>query len=343
MLPPSSTTPRLIKRTDNKTWCIQGANPDTGDCWRRSLKTKIRSEAEIRYKEQMVEAGYKHLFKDITIIEALLDYRREVDVADAARLRSCIIALTEFFKDEHELYTIGIPDCRAYVKYRTLFDISPGGIARELSVLKAATHHALKMKRLTLDKMPQFELPTGQVKSVVWLLEDETRKLLDSAQGEMLWYVTLLYYTASRRNAIEQLKWTQVNMAHRTINLAKSGERITNKRRPTIPMGKELFDLLNEIPKTSDYVLGDARDRGWEFEKFVKDIGLLNLPERDGRPAGKLTPHVLRHSRATHLLERNVGIYSVARLLGDSVTTVQRRYGHVSMSSLAEELEKGAI
>jgi len=46
------------------------------------------------------------------------------------------------------------------------------------------------------------------------------------------------------------------------------------------------------------------------------------------RPSGSLSPHVLRHTRATHLLQQGVHPKAVADLLGYDVTTVLRVYGH---------------
>ena len=57
-----------------------------------------------------------------------------------------------------------------------------------------------------------------------------------------------------------------------------------------------------------------------------------------GRPAGRLTPHVLRHTRATHLLQKGVAPYAVASLLGDTVATVLRVYGHHCPNYLAEAI-----
>ena len=62
------------------------------------------------------------------------------------------------------------------------------------------------------------------------------------------------------------------------------------------------------------------------------------LPARDGRPAGRLTPHVLRHTRATHLLQKGVDPYAVAALLGDNLSTVLRVYGHHCPGYLEEAI-----
>jgi integrase len=58
-----------------------------------------------------------------------------------------------------------------------------------------------------------------------------------------------------------------------------------------------------------------------------------------------VTPHTLRHSRATHLLQAGVPTWDVAGLLGDTVATVERVYGHHSpdyQRFVATKKEEGA-
>ena len=57
------------------------------------------------------------------------------------------------------------------------------------------------------------------------------------------------------------------------------------------------------------------------YQPFQALMRSLNMPE-------KAFPHILRHSRATHLLQDGVSIYEVAKLLGDTIATVERVYGH---------------
>jgi len=107
----------------------------------------------------------------------------------------------------------------------------------------------------------------------------------------------------------------------------------------------ELRPFLTELynNRENEFVLGSDKDLLYLFTKTLKRADLLTVGDRDGRPAGKITPHILRHSRATHLLEDGVSIYSVARLLGDNPTTIQKTYGHISMGSLEDELSKSTL
>ncbi len=86
--------------------------------------------------------------------------------------------------------------------------------------------------------------------------------------------------------------------------------------------------------------MGKKTNRYRQFIQLLEDCHLLDVKEKDGRPAGRITPHILRHTRATHLLEAGMSIYNVATLLGDNPTTVEKVYAHACTSTLESELNK---
>lgn len=273
---------------------------------------------------------------DVVIL--LQEYQRERDVVAWQRLKYAIQALEGFWVGKGA-NDINIASCRAYKDHRLAYGAALSTIARELTVLRAACNHAVKWERL--DKAPQFEIPTNLPKRDVWLFKDELRALMREADDPIFSFIKLAYGTGSRRSAIEKLEWDQINFARKTISLAKPNERVTCKRRPTVPMGELHSWLVSIYPeRKNQFVLGTNRDLLYDFQKVCERAGLTTVEQRDGRPAGKVTPHVLRHSRATHLLEDGVSIYAVAKLIGDSPMTVQNVYGHICMASLEDELNK---
>jgi integrase len=275
------------------------------------------------------------------VIDLLDQYQREHDVVAWQRLKYAIQALSGFWTGKR-VSAIDIPACRLYTAHRMDNGVALSTIARELTVLRAACNHAVRWGRI--DKVPVFEVPTDLPKREIWLFKYELRTLISAASPTMQHFIKLAYGTGSRRAAIETLTWSQVSFNRKTINLAKTGERQTCKRRPTVPMG-DLHDLLKTLydSRSNEWVLGSDRDLLYDFQKLCKSVDLLHVKQRDGRPAGKITPHVLRHSRATHLLEDGATVFAVAKLLGDTPTTVQRVYGHICMSSLEDEIAKSTL
>ena len=276
---------------------------------------------------------------DVLII--LGQYGRENQAVAYKRIAAAMKPLKRFFIGKRTT-DIDIPLCRQYTAYRMGEGVTMSTVARELSTLRAACNHALRWKRIDATEMATFEIPADLPKRDIWLFKDELATLINLADDLNLRnFIKICYGTASRRRAVETLEWYQVDFNRRTISLDKRGAKKTNKRRPTVPMG-DLHDMLKEMydRRTNDFVLGSDEDRLAAFTKLCASVDLLEVKERDGRPAGRITPHILRHSRATHLLEDGVSIYAVSKLLGDNPTTVQKTYGHISMGSLEDELNK---
>lgn len=291
--------------------------------------------------------------KELTVREGLQFYREmSKGVTDQRRLDIAVDNLNKVAPDWVRFSDIDPLWCRDYTEERrnTLvfrhgeyFPISDATIARELGALKAAANCCLKWKKITINQMATFELPKNLPRREVWLLGDELKTVyLKSAFDPVMHlFVRLLYITGSRRNAIEVLEWSQVDFKRSVIYLNKPGQKVTKKRRPAVPMGALLGDLKAAYDKReNNYVLGSSSDRYRAFMSLLESCGLKEVEERDGRPAGRITPHILRHTRATHLLEAGMSSYAVGKLLGDSAATVEKNYGHACMSKLNEDLEK---
>lgn len=251
-------------------------------------------------------------------------------------------------------------------------------VRRELVVLVAAIDRARKKKRLAIADVPSIDLPEGAPAKETWLTheqlaalraenlrriaylqsradgsgspEEATDYLRRKAVAEAVRdFTEIAYYTASRRDAIETLTTFQVDLKQDRIRLAKPGERKTKKRRPVIRIDPAIRPILErlllaatergkspdeKIELTKTLVMGTARSL---YRPFVAACVRAGIPD--------VSPHVLRHTRATHLLQAGVSIWDVAKLLGDSVQTVDRVYGHAAAGyqrEITEEQEETA-
>lgn len=240
-----------------------------------------------------------------------------------------ITALKSVFGDT-PIRDVDIPACRDYADVR---GVSDSTVRRELGVLSAAAEHAVRWRRLAREDMPSIELPPESNPRRQWLFKDELVTLLDEAERtdeKVYRFCQIAYHTGSRKAAIEVLRWEQVDLQTRRINLQGAGMSLTKKRRPIVAISEAMAEELTAMKSASisPWVLGDSAPIAGRFQRVAERAKLLQLPARGLREAGALTPHVLRHSRATHLLEAGKSPFAVASLLGDTVTTVLRVYGH---------------
>lgn len=306
---------------------------------RVSLRTRTAEDGQSAFAAFLAAGpGYmagRRLGDALTVRQALDDYDAEhvqPHVIAKASTKSRVASLLAHFGDE-PLADLDIPRCRAYGAARAARGIMASTVRRELSVLSAAANHARRWKRIGTPErpgLPIIELPIIEERAgeAPWLSKAELASVLDEADGKLHDFIVIAYYTASRKTAIEQLAVVQVKLDGARVHLAKDGERKTNKRRPIVPIFPEMREALERRVREAED--GFLFGRGWScYDAFVALLKRLGIPD------GRRHPHVLRHSRATHLLLDNTSIYAVAKLLGDSVKTVEHVYGHHSVEFLS--------
>ena len=156
---------------------------------------------------------------------------------------------------------------------------------------------------------------------------DELKKLRDHA-GEDLFLLLLLRWTGLRKSDAMSLRWSEVHF-DRGVN--GEIEKMTQKRGKLaiIPLSTELRTQLEQQhrarkPRQDDPVLLNAKDNrpfpdGARLYERIKAIGV-----RAG--VRRVTPHCFRDTFACDMLARGTGIFDVAKMLADSVDTVEKHY-----------------
>jgi integrase len=200
-------------------------------------------------------------------------------------------------------------------------DVSHGTIRREVTVLRAALSWALREK--WIKEAPYVEMPPKPPPRDRWLTRDEVDSLIRSAVSQHIrLFIVLAYHTAARTGAILDLTWDRVDFARRIISYDRPGRRQTKKRRATVPINTAaLAELQAGLPlRLSDYVI----------EYHGRKVNSIKTGFRRAcREAGiaECSPHVLRHTAASHMVMAGVPLAEVARMLGDSEAMVEKVYG----------------
>lgn len=133
------------------------------------------------------------------------------------------------------------------------------------------------------------------------------------------------YYLGARYKSVLDLVPSQVHLNREIpfIELARPNELATKKAKPKVPIFPQILGViarrLAAALENGGRLFGEKRDF---YAAFTKLCGRLRFSPGN--------PHALRHSRATHLLMTGVSPYKVAGLLGDTVSTIERVYGHHS-------------
>lgn len=209
---------------------------------------------------------------------------------------------------------------------------------RELTVLRAAINHAVRRKRISATDAPAIIMPQKPEPRDRWLSHDELAALLAAAQGDgsgrlprIYRFVTMAYHTAARRSAVRELQWFQIDRDTKKIRLNPAGRRQTRKRRPVVPIFAELEPIVERAwaERQGPFWLDHSGSIRTAFDTVARRAGLEDV-----------SPHVLRHTRAVHLAQSGVSLYTIAGLLGDTLTTVERNYLHHCPDHIRAEIER---
>lgn len=178
-----------------------------------------------------------------------------------------------------------------------------------------------------------------EIKKVMnYLTEDELKRILDSIDTSTkkgrrnLTLITLLYDTAARASEIINLKVEDIHLEEKYIILTGKG----NKQRVVSMMEqtkKLLVDYFKENNTQSGYLININGKK--MNERFLRDI-IKNINPLNR----KISPHVFRHTRAVHLLDKGVNIIYIQELLGHTSVNTTMEYAKVIEKSKFEAIEK---
>jgi integrase len=326
-MPRRNQGPRL--RWLAKRGCYYITWTEGGRSRERSTGTTDSKQAQIIY-EEWLHARRRRVGPsdppDILVTDLLDDYLKErgPEVVAKNRIVYAARALIGFWQG-NVLADVTKNTCRRYVKER---GCSVGTARRELGTLLAAINHAFENGRIT--RPVAVELPGIPPPRDRWLTRTQVahglREACKSRQARLHLPLHILIglYTGRRDEAIRSLRWPQVDLKAETIDFERPGRERTNKRRGRIPIPWRLLPHLKRARRR-------GTDLGYVIHIDGKRVGnLRNSFKAAFKRAGieGITPHVLRHTCATWLMQRGTDLWEAAGFLGMSVQTLQRVYGH---------------
>lgn len=215
--------------------------------------------------------------------------------------------------------------------------------ARKLSALRGFYRFLLSEKRVKADPTKLVSGPKLPRKLPHVLTFDEVERLLDAPDpttprgcrdGAML---QLLYASGLRVSELVELRLTDLDLDRCVVAPLGKGEK-----RRLVPFGESARDALAGYLK-SVRPLWAARAPAALFltdrAKAMTRQGFWKLLGRYARAAGitrPISPHKLRHSFATHLLQNGADLRSVQTMLGHADITTTQVYTHVTADHLRE-------
>lgn len=234
-------------------------------------------------------------------------------------------------------------DIHEYLKYLNNIPLTDKSIARNISSLKSFYKFLLIEKEINNNPMEDIELPKLRKSLPKALTEEEIISLLDVPLIDDFSYrnkamFELLYATGMRVTELIDLKLQDIDLDSATVRVMGKGskERII----PLVDYALKYMSLYideyrNKLLKKewTDYLFLNNHGKKITRQGFFKVI----KKRRDEIGLKKeLSPHTLRHSFATHLLNHGADLRSIQELLGHSDIGTTQIYTHVSNEHLKE-------
>ena len=227
-------------------------------------------------------------------------------------------------------------------------ELTSKSINRKISSLRSFFKFLLKTGVIDSTPMNNIITPKVSKRLPVFIKEEDTKKLIETLNqssedwktlnGKML--ITLFYATGMRLNELISLREKQVDFSRLQIKVLGKG----NKER-IIPLNKEVCDIVKEYQrlKKKDFeITGDLlliTEKGKKMypkyayllvKKYLSEVSTLD----------KKSPHVLRHTFATHLMNNGAELNAVKELLGHSSLAATQVYTHNTIEKLKNVYKK---
>jgi integrase/recombinase XerD len=221
-------------------------------------------------------------------------------------------------------------------------------VSRHLTTLRNFATHLLREGRITKDPTASLALPRQWKNLPKFLNHNEIDRLFEAPDTSTPTglrdraMVELLYSSGLRVSELCELQLSDFNEELGVVRVVGKG----NKQR-LVPVGRSAVAALAPYRQTGRPALLGRRGSKYLFvtargTKITRQ-GFWKLLRVYGTKAGilrRLTPHVLRHSFATHLLEGGADLRSVQTMLGHADISTTQIYTHVMRSRLREIVDQ---
>lgn len=250
----------------------------------------------------------------------------------------------DFFKEKNiKVKDIKNSDIKDYLAYIKKGETSERTLAHNVSVIRTFYKFLLTLKIIERNPTEFLELPKLRKKLPTVLSKEEVEKLLDIDLTDCYSYrnkamLELLYSTGLRVSELVNLELSNIDLENCTLKTIGKG----NKER-IIPISdyalyyveKYINEYRGSMLKkgVNNYVFINNHGNVMTRQGFFKIIKKLAVEKNIKTP---ISPHTLRHSFATHLLDYGADLRSIQEMLGHSNLSTTQIYTHVSSEHLKD-------
>lgn len=264
-----------------------------------------------------------------------------------------INSFADFLKERlHEDFhwkQVSALDIRAYLAHLNKEEYARRTIARRISALRSFYKYMVRENILEYNPFAKIKTPKLEKKLPVFLEELEINELLDLPEKEGLGLrdqaiLELLYATGCRVSELVGLTINRVDLSNHFVLLLGKGDK-----ERIVPLGNTCCQAIKNYYPVRSHLMGKFNVPAHE-SVFVNSRGGI-LTDRSVRRIldkyitqlavnKKVSPHTIRHTFATHLLDHGADLRAVQELLGHANLSTTQIYTHVTTERITSVYRK---
>ena len=267
----------------------------------------------------------------------LQSYRRDLDalLRHAASRKIAVDALSR-------------ADLEAFVRDRMAAGLAPRSVARLVASIRGFYRFLVRDGQLRHDPAGDLHAPRAWPALPKFLSLEDVDRLIDQPDVSTVLgvrdraLIELLYATGMRVSELLAVRPADMNLPAGYLICQGKG----SKQR-LVPVGGEAVAWIGRYTAHGRPRLVRGRACAWLFVNTrggrLSRVGFWKILKKHGREAGlpaDLSPHVIRHSFATHLLQRGADLRSIQSLLGHADLSTTQIYTHIAEARLKAVYEQ---
>ncbi len=289
-------------------------------------------------------AKVSSFFMELAEFYKYLEYEKRYSPNTLISYQNDLHQFADFICSEYESHpaTASSSQIRSWLSDLMSRGISPKSVNRKISSLKSYYKFLESNNKIAANPMQKVTSPRTGKKLPVFISEEKMQMLFDEIEFEEDFagvrnrLILEMFYSTGMRLA------ELISLTHKDIDISSAQIKVKGKgnKERVIPMLRSLLNTYNKYLSLKQDIFGyDIID-----DVFVTDEGkkiyrkfayrVVNFYLSAHTTVGKRSPHVLRHSFATHMLNQGADINAIKELLGHSSLSATEVYTHNTVEKL---------
>jgi integrase/recombinase XerC len=266
--------------------------------------------------------------------------------------RSYLSDLERFsdFLGDKEVAEINHQTLRQFIAHLMKTEVKKSSIARKLSAIRSFFKYLNREGILASNPARLMATPRRDKRLPAVLTADDAQRLVEAPSAvppdtsnaisrfRDQAILETLYSTGVRASELIGMNRDDIDRHDRLVRIRGKG-----RKERVVPIGQKALDAidtyLNKRRKSTEHAAVFTGPSGKRLTARTVQRILENYKKKIGLPQ-KASPHTLRHSFATHLLESGADLRAIQELLGHASLSTTQRYTHLNLDSLMETYDK---